>query len=79
MVLVTYRIPPSMKKELALICCLLDDGSILLSTFLGHIVPHDPEFEACADACKSSGGGWSTDLLFWWYVVFQMISINDLV
>ncbi len=57
-------------------------------------MPCDPDFEACADACKCSGGGWSTDLLFWWHVIFpddiygracipnnhdgQLISINIL-
>lgn len=37
-------------------------------TPISHIIPREPEFHTKGDACLDSGGGWSTDLLFWWYL-----------
>ena len=45
-----YRIPESMKEEIAFILAVLMDNSIELATPLGHIVPQDPTWEAAADA-----------------------------
>ena len=65
-----YRMPATMKEEIRIIKAILRDTSIRLETPIGHIVPRDPEFEAGADSCKSAGGGWSIDLLFWWHLVY---------
>lgn len=66
----TYIIPPSLKEELEYITALLADESVSLSVPIGHIVPRDPTFTAAADSCKSAGGGWSTDLKFWWHLSY---------
>ena len=67
---VRYRIPPTLKKEIALIKRILRDESIELSMPIGHIVDRDHDIESGADACKKAGGGWCIDLLFWWHIVF---------
>lgn len=63
-----YRIPRSLRDELDLILALLSDPSIELCTPLAHVVPRDPTFVAAADSCKYSGGGYSADLRFMWYL-----------
>ena len=65
-----HFMPPSLTKEIAYMTRVLQDNDIKLSTPLAHIVDRDPTWQAWADACKRSGGGWSTDLLFWWHLVF---------
>ena len=65
-----YRLPESLKRELDILRRLLADDSIRLETPFAHIVQRDWNFEAGADACKRAGGGWSTDLSFWWHLVF---------
>lgn len=35
---------------------------------IAHLVPRVPEFQSFGDACLQSGGGWSSDLLFWWFL-----------
>ena len=42
--------------------------SVSLSVPIGHVVLRTPTFCAAADSCKTGGGGWSTDLRFWWHV-----------
>ena len=89
-----YRIPQSMKDEIAYITKIIADDSIELSTPIGHIVDRDPAYEQGADSCKKSGGGWCIDLFFWWFLDYpddivqraylennksgQLISINVL-
>jgi hypothetical protein len=89
-----YRMPPSLIDEIEFITKIIEDESIELSTPIAHIVPRDVEYDAAADSCKESGGGWSTDLSFWWYLAYpaeivrrarlennkakQLISINAL-
>lgn len=62
-----YRMPPSLKEEIRIITALLMDHSIKLEMAIAHIIPRDGSFYAAADACKRAGGGWSTDLRFWWH------------
>ena len=63
-----YFIPRSLRDELDFISALLRDEAFELCTPLAHIVPRDPTFVAAADSCKYSGGGYSVDLCFWWYL-----------
>jgi len=65
-----YRMPKSLKEEIAFMRRLLMDETIELSTPIGHIVPRDPRWEQAADSCKRSGGGWSVDLKIWWHLVY---------
>ena len=65
---VKYRIPETLKKELEIIRAVLSDDAILLETPFAQIVDRDHDLEAGADSCKRVGGGWSTDLTFWWYL-----------
>jgi hypothetical protein len=66
----TYRLPQSLKEEITFIRSIIQHEEIQLSTPIAHIVPRDYSWEAAADSCKSAGGGWSTDLTFWWHVVY---------
>jgi len=82
----TYRIPSSLAAEIAFIRSLMADSSFALCTPIGHIVSHDNTYALCtpighivsrdftysmfADSCKLSGGGWCTDLSFWWYLEY---------
>ena len=65
-----YRMPTSLKEEIAFITKIIADDSIELSTPFGHIVDRDPDFEQGADSCKKSGGGWCVDLYFWWFLKY---------
>jgi hypothetical protein len=65
-----YRIPPLLKSEIEYICCILANASISLHTPIAAIVPRDYEYAMWVDSCKQSGGGWSTDLAFWWYLEY---------
>ena len=65
-----FRIPDTLRRELDLILRVLMDPTIILETPFAHIVERDPTWGAWADACKRAGGGWSTDLKFWWYFPF---------
>ena len=66
-----YRIPPSMKREINILRQMIADDTISLSTPFGHIVPRVPQFNQGGDACKYGGGGWSTDLRYWWHLPFD--------
>ena len=66
-----YRMPPSLKQEIAFMKKILADNDVRLSTPFAHIVDQDPDFFAGADSCKCCGGGWSTDLNFWWYLPYD--------
>lgn len=67
----TYkRIPPSLKQELTFIERMLSDDTIELSTAIGHIVDRDHDWVQWADSCKSSGGGWSEDLKYYWFLEY---------
>ena len=46
------------------------DTDISLYTLIAIIVPRDYEYVMWADSCKQSGGGWSTDMKFWWYLEY---------
>jgi len=48
----------------------LANTDISLHTPIAIIVPHDYEYAMWADSCKQSGGGWSTDMKFWWYLEY---------
>ena len=61
-----YRISPSMREELVFLRAFLLDDSYELCTPVAHIVTRDFSLEAAADSCKFSGGGYSSDLSFWW-------------
>ena len=65
-----YRMPDTLNEEIGLLKRMICDKSISLATPIGHFVPRDYAFEAGADACKRSDGGWSTDLSFWWHLPF---------
>ena len=67
---VKYRIPDILKKELKIIRAVLSNEKIVLETPFAHIVDRDHDLEAGADSCKHAGGGWSTDLAFWWYLAY---------
>jgi hypothetical protein len=63
-----YRMPDSLKDEIRIMTALIKDPTIRLETPIAHIVPRDGNYDAAADACKRAGGGWSTDLRFWWHL-----------
>ena len=67
---VKYRIPETLKKELEIIRAVLSDDAIILETPFAHIVDRDHDLEAGADSCKRAGGGWSTNLTFWWHLTY---------
>ncbi len=64
---VKYRIPPSLRAELEYIRRILANTKISHHTPIAAIVPRDYKHTMWADSCKQSGGGWSTDLKFWWW------------
>ena len=66
----TYRIPSSLAAEIDFIRSLMADSSFALCTPIGHIVSRDYTYSMFADSCKLSGGGWCTDLSFWWYLEY---------
>ena len=37
---------------------------------IGHMIPREPSFEAWGDSSLDAGGGFSPDLLFWWFVAW---------
>mmetsp|Transcript_38437 Transcript_38437/g.92017 ORF Transcript_38437/g.92017 Transcript_38437/m.92017 type:complete len:864 (+) Transcript_38437:1-2592(+) len=74
-----FHICRSMREELDFLTTLLNDFSIPLSTFIGHIVPREPDFVAAGDACPWGGGGWSTDLRFWWHMDFATTFSDEIV
>ena len=65
-----YRLPKSLKEEIVFLRKILQANDIRFSTPIAHIVPRDYLWETAADSCKSAGGGWSTDLKFWWHLVY---------
>ena len=65
-----YFICKSLREEIAFVTKLINDFTIPLATPLGHIVPRTHEFVAAGDACPLGGGGWSTNLRFWWHIHF---------
>lgn len=40
----------------------------LWETPIAHIIPREPDFVSFGDACLITGGGFSSDLLFWWWL-----------
>jgi len=66
-----YKMPISLRRELALILRLLKDEAILLCTPFAHIVPRDWNFETSCDSRKEGGDGWSTNLTFWWHIAYK--------
>ena len=74
-----FHICKSLREELDFLAALMNDFSIPLSTFIGHIVPRDPDFVAAGDACPWGGGGWSTDLKFWWHMDFATTFSAEIV
>ena len=66
----TYRIPFSLAAEIAFIQSIMADSNFALCTPIGHIVSRDFTYSMFADSCKLSGGGWCTDLSFWWYLEY---------
>jgi hypothetical protein len=48
----------------------LGDTKISLHTPIAAIVPRDYKHTMWADSCKQSGGGWSTNLKFWWHLEY---------
>ena len=42
----------------------------MLGTPFAHIIPQQYNFAAACDACKEGGGGWSSDLAFYWFLEF---------
>jgi len=65
-----YRIPPSLREELEYKRGILANTDISLHTPIAIIVPRDYEYALWADSSKQSGGGWSTDMKFWWYLEY---------
>ena len=63
---VKYRIPETLKQELAIIKAVLRDETIVLETPFAHIIDRDHNLEAGANSCRRAGCGWSIDLAFWW-------------
>jgi hypothetical protein len=68
----TYRIPPSLRAELQYIGDILADTDIPLHTPIAVMVPRNYEYAMWADSCKQSGGGWSTDMKFWWCLEYPV-------
>ena len=66
-----YKMPITLEREIKLILRLLKDDKISLSTAFAHIVPRKENFETACDSCKKAGGGWSTDLTFWWHIEYK--------
>jgi hypothetical protein len=67
---VKYRILPLLRAESEYIRRILANTKISLHTPIAAIVPRDYELMMWANSCKQSGGGWSTDLKFWWYLEY---------
>lgn len=68
---IKYRMPQTLKTEIAIIKALLRDDTIILETSFSQIVDKDPDLEAGGDSCKKGGGGWSLDMCFWWYLEYS--------
>lgn len=66
-----YRMPQSLKEEIAYVTQIIADESVELTTPIAQIVDRDPDFDIAGDACPESGGGWSTDLRLWWFIAFE--------
>ena len=58
----------TLKEEIKFLTAALSDQSIRWETPIGHIIERVPSSEAAADACLYGGGGFSTDLRFWWHL-----------
>ena len=67
---IKYRIPETHTQKLEIIRAVLIDGAIVPETPFAHIVDCDRDLEAGADSCKRAGGGWFTDLTFWWNLTY---------
>ena len=65
-----YRMPPSFFEELDFIRNVITDEGLRLESNIGHLVERDFDWDIAGDSCKSSGGGWSTDLGLWWYLAY---------
>ena len=58
----------TLKEEIKFLTAALSNPSIRWETPIGHIIERVPSSEAAADACLYGGGGFSTDLRFWWHL-----------
>lgn len=68
-----YFIPKTMRKEIEFLRYALNpESQIKWSTPIAHIIERDPTVECASDACLDSGGGYSTDLRFIWYLKWPM-------
>jgi hypothetical protein len=65
-----YPINATLRNEMNVIKNILMDQTIFLGTPFAHIVPRTYTFAAACDACKEGGGGWSSDLAFYWFLEF---------
>lgn len=62
-----YHIVPTMRQELKIITKILSDHKrYRWESPIAHKAERDPDFTAYGDACLYGGGGFSTDLGFWW-------------
>jgi hypothetical protein len=64
----TFRIPPSVAKDLALIRSWLQDPTVKWEKSIAHWIPRDPTFVAAGDASHSAGGAICEELQFWFDV-----------
>ena len=64
-----YFIIPSMKSEIKLITYLLENPDLYRwESPIAHRAEKDPDSLTYGDACLYGGGGFSTDLGFWWQI-----------
>ena len=61
-----------MKEEIKFLRAMFWDTNIDFTTPISHIIPRYYTWAQAADTCKRAGGGWSTDLLFWWHIIFPL-------
>ena len=65
----TYPINKTLAEELALLrSWLAPDSGVTWTCPIGHLIPRTPFAIAAGDACCYGGGGFSTELRFWWHL-----------
>ena len=62
--------PSTFIEELGMIRSLICDSEVHLESFIGDLIARTPKWKSFGDSCKGSGGGWCTDLSFWWYLAY---------
>jgi len=65
-----FRTPPLLQEELKYIRGILANTNISLHTPIAIIVPRDYENVMWVESCEQSGGGWSTNMKFRWYLEY---------